>query len=137
MKKLSCLAMLCALSLPAVATAQSTPAPSPSPSTGADAAVAARAESWLRYIQAGKIDRSQLTAQMNSALTDARIAGVSAQLAPLGDPLSFALQSTSNQGDLTIYVYRITFKSPAPVIDEAFVLDDNGKIAGLWFKPAQ
>jgi hypothetical protein len=127
--------------LAAVLIAQATPVPasgaapvaSPAAATAADAAVATRAKDWLHQIQTGKVDRSQLDAKMNAALTDSTLSQVSAQIAPLGNPTAFTLTQKMVQGTNTIYLYKVTFASTT--LNEIFVLDPDGKIAGLLLKP--
>lgn len=85
-------------------------------------------------VQTGKIDRTQLTPQANAAFTDDVVTKVAAQLGPLGDPMSFTLLKKSSAQGLAIYDYSIVFKSAT--LDEEFVLDPTGKVAGLRFDPA-
>ena len=101
----------------------------------AGAAVAARAKEWLHRLQAGDIDRSQLTDKMSAALTADTIKQISGQLAPLGDPQSFTPLVQQSVGDMTAYVYRVAFK--ATTLNFEFVLDKDGKVAGLLFPAAQ
>jgi hypothetical protein len=120
-------ALMCILSL-GLASAQ-TSAPDPNPD------ITARAKDWLHRLQAGDIDRSQLDAAVNAAFTPDVVKQTSQQLAALGDPLSFAFLKQTVSGDVTAYVYQVTFKSGA--IDEIFALDKDGKIAGIRFTAAQ
>lgn len=113
-----------------IAQAAPTAAPTAAATSAADAAVAARAKDWLHQIQAGKVDRSQLDDKMNTALTDSALASVSAQLSPLGDPSAFTLSKKTTRGSLTVYVFAVQF--PAITLYETFVLDPDGKIAGLF-----
>jgi len=120
--------------------AQAAPSASPAPAatatpSAADTAVAARAKDLLHQVQIGKVDRSKLDDKMNAALTDAQISQIAAQLGPLGDPVSFTPAGKQTQGDLTVYVYLVGFKGVS--ITETYVLDADGKVAGLWFKPVQ
>jgi hypothetical protein len=121
----------------AAVVAQATPSATPSaaPTTAADAAVAARAQEWLHMIAVGKIDRSQLDAKMNAALTDATLTQVAAEIAPLGNPTSFALAAKTTIGTYTVYVYKVVF--PTITLYESFALDPDGKIGGLLLKPQQ
>jgi hypothetical protein len=120
----------------AMAVAQATPSPTPTAATNAaDAAATARAKDWLHQIQAGKVDRAQLTSQMNTALTEAKLGDVSAQLAPLGDPTAFTLAQKFTRGTLTIYVFTVQFASITAT--ETLALDQDGKIAGLYIVPKQ
>jgi hypothetical protein len=116
--------------VPRVACAQS-PAPVPS----SDPAITARAKDWLHRAQTGTIDRAQLSAQMNSLLTDDLVKQVVAQLGPLGDPTDFRLVDMRNVAGSNVYMYRVLFKSGP--LDEVLSIDDGGKINGLRFLPAQ
>lgn len=62
-------------------------------------------------------------------------AQVSAQLASFGEPRSFTLTQKTTQGALTAYVYKLEFASITIV--ETLVLQSDGKIAGLSFRPSQ
>jgi hypothetical protein len=131
-----------AAAVPAAAPAPASSAPAPAASavppatpvaaTPADAAVATRAKDWLHQIQTGKIDRSQLDAQANTALTDTMLVQASAQLAPLGDPTAFTLTQKLVQGTSTIYLYKVVF--PSITLNEIFVVDPDGKIADILLK---
>ena len=100
------------------------------PATAGDAAVTARAKDWLHQIQAGKVDRTQLTDKMNAALTDSTLANVSGQLAPLGEPTAFTLSSKMSKDAYTVYVFKVVW--PSVTLSETFALDQSGKIAGLY-----
>jgi hypothetical protein len=130
------------LSGSAVSAATGTPSPSPSataspaPAQGSYADPATRAREWLHRMQTGDIDRSQLTATMNADLTPDAIKQISAKFGPLGDPQSFTLLGQESVPDNeTAYVYRVVFKTTT--VNEVFVLDKDGKIAGIQFPPAQ
>jgi hypothetical protein len=87
-------------------------------------------------MQTGDIDRSQLTATMNADLTPDVIKQIRAKFGALGDPLSFTpLGQQSVADDETAYVYRVVFKTTT--LNEVFVLDKDGKVAGIQFPPAQ
>jgi hypothetical protein len=131
--KMRILGMIC-LVMVLVGVAAPAGAQSASPSAAPD--VAARAKEWLHRIQTGDIDRSQLTDQMNAALTPDVIKNLSSQLGPLGEPQSFTfVGQQSVPGDITAYVYSVTFKSTT--LTEVFALDKDGKVAGIRFPAAQ
>jgi hypothetical protein len=127
---------------PSIASAAPTPSASASPVglTGgspppvADPAVTARALEWLRRLQTGSIDRSQLNAAVNGLLTDALTKSVAAQVGPLGTPTSFTLFDRRSVAGTTAYMYRATFASSSLFF--VFGLDQAGKISGLRFLPA-
>jgi hypothetical protein len=110
------------------------PAPAP-PAPAAKAAdpatVAKNAEGLLHSLQTGKIDRTTLDAKMNASLTDAQVSTIKGQLAPLGDPVSFTPEGTQNQNGLTVYTYKVDFKAGS--LTESYVVDSDGKVAGIWF----
>jgi hypothetical protein len=117
-----------------VAQASPTAAPTAAAATDAgDAAVTARAKDWFHQIQTGKIDRSQLDDKMNAALTDSKLAQVSAQLSPLGNPSAFTLSKKMTQGSVNIYVFALQF--PSLTFYETFAVDPDGKIAGILLTP--
>jgi len=115
---------------PPVTTVIAQAAATSAPTTSDDAAVTSRAKDWLHQIQAGKVDRTQLTDKMNAALTDSMLANVSAQLAPLGEPTSFTLSSKMSKDPYIVYVFKVVW--PSVTLTETFALDQSGKIAGLY-----
>jgi hypothetical protein len=129
----------------AAATIVASPAPaaSLSPATAATASAApavapeitARAKEWLHRFQTGSVDRTQLDAEMNTALTPDLLRQVSQQLAPLGDPVTFVISGEQTTQGITAYIYKVSFKSSS--IYEVFGLDKNGKLAAIRFVPVQ
>ncbi len=115
---------------PPVTTVIAQAAATATPAADANVAVTARAKDWLHQIQAGKIDRTQLTDKMNAAITDSTLASVSSQLAPLGDPTSFTLSSKTTKDVYTVYVFKVQW--PSITLSETFTVDQSGKIAGLY-----
>lgn len=95
-----------------------------------DPAMLARAKSWFAMLQAGKIDRSQLTAKVNDSLTDARVSAAQSAIGNLGPPVTFVQQQTGSQGEITYAVYALTFQNKQK-IDFFFAQDQQGKVAGL------
>ncbi|HEY1681728.1 MAG TPA: hypothetical protein VGF98_08850 [Candidatus Tumulicola sp.] len=125
--------------------ASPTPAASPSPATAATASTApaptvapeitARAKEWLHRFQTGNLDRTQLNAEMNTALTPDLVKQVSQQLAPLGEPVTFVISGEQTTQGVTAYIYKVSFKSTS--IYEVFGLDKDGKLAAIRFVPVQ
>jgi hypothetical protein len=105
-----------------------------SPAPVADPAITARALEWLRRLQTGSIDRSQLNAAVNGQLTETLTKSVAAQVGPLGTPTAFALFDRRSVAGTTAYMYRATFASSSLFF--VFALDQAGKISGLRFLPA-
>ena len=85
-------------------------------------------------MQTGKIDRTQLTKDMNDALTPEKVAAIAQQLKPLGAPSSFAQKDSSVVGAYTVYHYNVAVSGGVLVM--TFALDKSGQIAGLNLRPA-
>jgi hypothetical protein len=113
----------------ALAQATASPAPDPHPE------ITARAKDWLHRLQTNDIDRAQFDDTMNAAVTPQLAQQTASQLAPLGAPLAFKFLRVITAGDLTVYIYEVTFTSRK--LDEQFALDKDGKIAGIMFVPPQ
>jgi hypothetical protein len=120
---------------PAFAQSDASPEPSPSatPAATVDPAIAKRAADWFHRVQTGSIDRTQLTPDFSARLTDANVSALAAQLADLGDPVTFDFVREID-ADVTTYIFRITFKS-ALKLSWSFSLDPSGKIAKFALKP--
>ena len=111
-------------------------APAPAPTPTANAAVMSRAKEWFHRIATGDIDRSQLTSQMNAALTDRMIKHVAEQVAPLGEPTSFVQVQNGRQDGSEYYVYAVTFPS-GDKWNYLFVYEPaTNKVSGLRVTPA-
>jgi len=108
--------------------------PAPVAQAPGDAAALAVAKSLLRHAQAGRFDRSQLSAQLDSTLGADTVAQIKEQVAPLGSPTAFTLESRTKDASGTTYNYRVAFANAG--MYEELTLDGHGKVAGLWFKPA-
>ena len=105
----------------------------PTPAPNEDLSVTARAKEWVRRVQTGSIDRSQLSATMSKALTPDLVAGAKAQFAALGAPKAFTFLGKTSQGASTVYVYRVDFRSDS--LNLILSVDGAGKIDGLLFRP--
>jgi CubicO group peptidase (beta-lactamase class C family) len=75
-----------------------------------------RALSIFTGLQAGKLDRSQLTEFCNAYFTPEAIADFAGSLKSLGVPLSFRQQSESQRGGMTFRVFRAEFADRRLVI---------------------
>lgn len=100
----------------------------PSPAPAASAAMLNRAKSVFAQLQSGKVDRSQLTPQMNAA-SDAQLKSVQSSIAH-GSPASFEQQQSFSQGGYTYAIYLVTFADGSKV-NFVFALDSQGKVAGM------
>jgi hypothetical protein len=134
-RALSAMCVVTALAGAQAVHAQPTASSAPQAVPNADAARDARAKVWLRRVQSGEIDRSQLTPGLSALLDDATVKAHAADFGPLGEPLDFAYSATREQpGGTTIYVYRVRFKSGA--MTWWFGLDARGKISALLLNRA-
>ena len=127
-----CAAMVVTTSAPSVAV----------PLGASPAAVAAqpdqitRARTWLSLIQAGKIDRSQLTDTMNAVLTDQMVASLASQTGPFGPATAFTQTKVVRRDGSTSYVYDVTFANDTKVVMIFSVEDASGKVSGLRLMPS-
>ena len=98
-----------------------------------DPEVTTRAEEWLRRLQSGKIDRSQLDSYMNMMFTTPLVQRAQTDYGPLGPPLAFTFTGAQHEHGKTGYTYRVRFKDDTVLF--YFGLDDGGKVSGLLLKP--
>ncbi len=117
----------------AATPASPTPAPVAGPTAPSDAVVEGWARSWLRGMQTGNIDRSQLDDQMNAALTPDTVKSIQPQLDALGEPIAVTQVNKVTQGGYTAYIFRLRFDNGNWT--EYLTLDSNYKVAGLRFTP--
>jgi hypothetical protein len=108
--------------------------PAPAAKTSDPATIAKNAEGLLQQMQSGKVDRSTLDEKMNSSLSDDQLSQIKGQLGPLGKPVGFTSEGSQNQNGLTVYTYKVDFQGGS--LTETYVVDADGKVAGVWFKPA-
>jgi hypothetical protein len=121
-----------------VARDQASPAPTDEPqapppvATGPTAEVTARARAVFEANRAGKIDRTQYTADMNGRITDAALAQASLELRRLGEVKSFTQVRKITHGPITLYVFRIEL-AKLPVIEQVVGWNDVGQVRFLSF----
>jgi hypothetical protein len=118
---------------PVAAAANASAGATPSPIAEDPAITAAVKREFLAW-QAGKIDRSVYSAEMNKALPDSAVANVSAQLRSLGAPTKFVYLDRTSVSENRAYTYGAD--TPKAKLRILYVLDTAGKISGLWFRPA-
>jgi hypothetical protein len=96
--------------------------------------VTARAKEWFHRAQTGDIDRKQLDAAMNAALTDDLVKQTVTRLAALGPPSSFKYVRTfvGDDGGSTA-IYRVALSSGTLLW--TFSLDKDGLIGGFYVRP--
>jgi D-alanyl-D-alanine carboxypeptidase len=109
---------------------ESTPAP------GEDPAVTSAARAEYERWRAGKVDLDRYDAAMRAVLNAGTIAQVAGTLSALGAPTAFVFTgklAVPNNGG-TAYTYRVL--APNGAMSYVFSLDPDGKIGGIYFKPA-
>jgi hypothetical protein len=128
---------LCAALLIANVAAAPQAAASPE-AAGAPAAVdqskLALAKEWFTRMQTGDIDHSQLSDSGNMSLDADTVKDISAQVAPLGAPVTFVQQQVGVQNGGASYTYLLTFKNGTK-LSFVLLLDGSGKIAGISVQP--
>lgn len=100
---------------------------------GEDPAITARVRDVYAQTIAKKIDRAQYAPATSAALTDALVAQVGTQLAPLGTPTAFVYLSKIEANGSTAYIYRVV--APGGNLRMTLSLNADGKIEGLLFGP--
>jgi len=85
-----------------------------------------RARSIFENLQAGKIDRTEFTANANNYFGDSVVQDFAASLAPLGRPLDFTQAAHSERGGMTYRRYTLRF--PGRMVDIWMRVMPDGKI---------
>jgi hypothetical protein len=89
--------------------------------TGSDASAEKRAMALLAELQAGTIDRNELSPELSAAYTKSVLA-LSKQTIPAGSPSSFVQLAKHDVNGTTTYVYRLTW--PTGTLDYTFGYDN-------------
>jgi hypothetical protein len=105
----------------------------PAPAPSVDQAVSVRAMDWLRRLQTGDLDRTQLTSEFNKVLTADRVKLIVGQLGTLGKlkGYSFVGEGTSHG----IRAYQFTVDFAVAKYAYLFEVDQNGHVAGILLTP--
>jgi hypothetical protein len=90
---------------------------------------AATARAWLERFLHGDLDYSQMTPDLAVSLPSYRIAQLKEDGRLLGEPSGFELSGIDRRMPLTIYHYRVRFKSGFTHF--IFTQNDAGKVAGF------
>lgn len=102
---------------------------------GEDPAITARAKGVWQMFASGNVDRSQLDARMNKAMTPQMLSAVAERFKPLGDPQTWVYRGKQTVQDDATYDYLVTFSSGIK-LDVTMTLDKDGKIAGFFARAA-
>ena len=74
---------------------------------GEDPAITARATEWFHRLQAGDIDRLQLSDGIKEKMTENRVKLMRERLSPYGEPSSFVFEKRAQGRDGIVYGYRV------------------------------
>jgi D-alanyl-D-alanine carboxypeptidase len=114
---------------PALAQSQSVAA------AGEDPAVTARAKMLFAQFATGNVDRSQLTPQMNQAMTPSVLETAKTQFTALGSPTKWVYRGSQAAGGQTTYAYRVSFATGVSLNVYMTVETQGGKIGGYDVSP--
>lgn len=95
--------------------------------------ITALARQWIGRLQAGDIDRSQLTSKVSALLSVDMVRSLKSDIGGLGEPTSFVYRGMQSVNGIAVYKYRVQFPSVALLLTLA--IDSQGKIAGLYLSP--
>ena len=84
-------------------------------------------------LQAGHLDRSQMTSRLNATLTKDKVKELSSQLRVLGNPRSFVLTDAGRYNGSEFYRFRVGLARS--VLLFTFAVDPHNKISGLLIGP--
>lgn len=126
---LACALALCVGAVPSFAA-------SPAPAASANADMLGRAKAWFASLQTGKVDRTQMTDEMNKDLSDDQLKTLAAKIGPLGDPTAFEQVQVGSQAGSSVYTYRLAF-SNGDHLNFQVAIDGSDKISGFYVLPPQ
>ena len=127
------LALGCGPSAKDYQTTESAPTPALSAVPKINVAVVRRAQHWYQMLQAGHLDRSQMTTRLNATLTSDKVTELSSQLRVLGKPRSFVLTDAGRYNGSEFYRFRVGLARS--VLLFTFAVDPHKKISGLLIGP--
>jgi hypothetical protein len=84
-------------------------------------------------MQTGDVDRSQLDARFNAALTEDLIKRTQAAFTPLGEPAAFQFVKAQVVDNQIAYYYQLTAAS-GNTFYWLFGLDPDGKVSGFYVR---
>jgi CubicO group peptidase (beta-lactamase class C family) len=104
------------------------------PAAGEDPALTAAAKAEYERWRAGTVDPAPYSAQMRAELST-MVRQVSPGLMALGPPTAFVYRGKQALPSLfaTSYIFRVT--TPNGPVQYVYMLDRQGKIGGMYFKP--
>jgi hypothetical protein len=87
---------------------------------------------WFEHLQAGQIDRTQMTTAFSENLTDDAVGEMSHFLASYGPPTGDEIVQSRTIEDQTFYVVKF-FLQRGDALSMIIGFDENGKVTGLTF----
>jgi hypothetical protein len=127
------MAMGCGPSEEGYQTTKNAPTPAVSALPKISVAVVHRAKHWYHMLQAGDLDRSQMTSRLNATLTKDKLEELSSQLRVLGNPRTFVLTDAGRYNGSEFYRFRVGLARS--VLLFTFAVDPRNKISGLLIGP--
>ena len=118
------------VSLSVAAPAQDKQAPPVDPSSGDS--VRSFALDWFERLQAGQIDRAQMTKTLSETLTDESVQEMSHYLNSYGPATGDEIAQNRKIQDQTFYVVKL-FLQRGDALSLLIGFDDAGKITGVTF----
>jgi len=87
---------------------------------------------WFGRLQAGQIDRTQMTSELNAHLTDDAVKGMARYLKSYGPATRDEIVQSRMIQDQMFYVVKL-FLQRGDALSLLIGLDENGKITGITF----
>ena len=94
--------------------------------------VKAFALDWFEHLQAGQIDRAQMTAALSETLTDDSVEEMSRYLKAYGPAMRGEITQNRRIQDQTFYVVKL-FLQRGDALSLLIGFNDDGKITGITF----
>jgi hypothetical protein len=94
--------------------------------------VKAFALAWFKHLQAGQVDRTQMTTALNEHLTDDAVKEMSHYLKPYGPATGDEIVQSRTIQDQTFYMVKL-FLERGDALSLLIGFDENGKMTGITF----
>jgi hypothetical protein len=88
--------------------------------------------SWFEHLQAGQVDRAQMTTTLSETLTSESVAEMSRYIKSYGPATGDEITQHRKIQDQTFYVVKL-FLERGDALSLLMGFDDNGKITGVTF----
>jgi hypothetical protein len=87
---------------------------------------------WFKHLQAGQIDRTQMTTAFSEHLTDDAVREMSRYLKSYGPPAGDEIVQSRAIQDQTFYVVKFLLQR-GDALSMIIGFDENGKVSGITF----